>query len=112
MEHDARIGRVCARGNSGDDDRTVAERVFLTVHLESSGVSEFALIDAVSLEADRAGEALLEVSLHIVHVDLIVGALRSGKRWLHRGEVKLHDIARVVRVRDGAIVNTVETLGL
>ncbi len=112
LEHDARIGRVCARGDGGDDDRTVAERVLLTVVLESSGGTKFALVDAISLEADRAGKALLEVSLHVVHVDLVMRALRSGKGWLDRGEVELHDIARVIRVGDGAVIDTVETLGL
>ena len=112
MEHDARIGRVCARGDSSDDDRSVTERMLLTIVLESGGGTKLTFVDAISFEADWAGEALLEVNLHVVHVNLVVRALRSRKRWLDRGEVELHDIAGVIRVRDGAVIDTVETLGL
>jgi hypothetical protein len=41
-----------------------------------------------------------------------VGALGARQTWLDGGKVKLHDITRVVWVRDRSIVNAVKTLGL
>ena len=86
--------------------------MLLTVVGEGGRRTELILREAEALEANSVGEASLEVLLHAIHVNAIVGALRARKRWLHSGEVKLHQGTGVVRVGLGAVIGAIKTLSL
>ena len=61
----------------------MTQSVLFTLVSESCRGSKLVLSEAEALEADLVDKALLEVLLHVVHVDAIVGALWTRKRWLH-----------------------------
>lgn len=89
----------------------MAERVLLAIHFKCGSGSESSLFDTITFETNWVGQAGLEVCLHRVHVNFVVGALGARQRWLDGAEVKFHYITRVVRVRDRSIINAVKTLG-
>ena len=86
--------------------------VLLAIMLEVCGGSKLILGDTEALEANGVGEASLEIRGHAVHIDLIVRALGSRKGGLDISKAEFHDVTRIVRVGDGAVVSTVETLCL
>ena len=92
MKHDARVGCVSARRDSGDNNRSVLKSVLLAIMLEVCGGSKLILGDTEALEANGVGEASLEIRGHAVHIDLIVRALGSRKGGLDISKAEFHDV--------------------
>ena len=55
----------------------MGESILFTIHLEGGRGAKLVLLQTETLETNWVGEARVEVSLHVIHVNLIVRSLRS-----------------------------------
>src|SRR3569833_3184210 len=85
--------------------------IFFPIKLELAHALDTLRLESESLVSHLISECHLEVLLHLLQIDSVLGSLGATDGWLYSTHVELHDFARVDGVSLGAIVGNEEVLG-